>query len=136
MTIEEKLKDLILARYKSIREFTQVTDMPYSTVTSIFKRGVENSSVTNIIRICKELGISVDELAEGNIVPDHKVRPVQGFEPGPVELDDILNQVKYYLGKNPNLVIDGQRAGKEAIDSIIDAIDIGLAMAKKKNKIG
>ena len=72
MTIEEKLKDYILERYSSVREFTTVADIPYTTVYSIFKRGVGNSSVTNVIKICKELGISADALADGEIVPIQK----------------------------------------------------------------
>lgn len=68
MTIEERLKDLILERYKSLREFTTIADIPYTTLDSILKRGVGNSSVSNVIKICKKLNISLDELMDGNIV--------------------------------------------------------------------
>ena len=68
MTIEENLKSLVLSRYSSIREFSIALDMPYSTLDSIFKRGVDNASVANIIRICEALSISADELAAGKIV--------------------------------------------------------------------
>lgn len=68
MTIEEKLKSLVLSRYASMREFSIALDMPYSTLDSIFKRGVDNASVANIIRICEALSISADELAAGKIV--------------------------------------------------------------------
>lgn len=67
MSIEEKLQEHILSRYRSIREFTIVNDIPYMTVQSVFKRGIGNSSVSTIIKICKPLGISVDSLAEGKI---------------------------------------------------------------------
>jgi len=66
--IEDDLKYLILRKYKSIREFANVINMPYSTIDSIFKRGLQNSGLANIIVICRELGISVDSLAEGAIV--------------------------------------------------------------------
>lgn len=68
MSIEQELKELILSKYGSIREFSKVLDMPYSTIDSIFKRGVENASVANIIRICEKLSISADGLAEGKII--------------------------------------------------------------------
>ena len=42
--------------------------MPYSTMDSIFKRGVANASVINIIKICETLGINTDDLAKGEIV--------------------------------------------------------------------
>lgn len=69
MTPEEKLKDYILLHYKSLREFVQTTDVPYSTFDAILKRGIMNSSITNVFKICDALGISADELAHGRIVP-------------------------------------------------------------------
>ena len=71
MIIEEKLKSLILERYHSIREFTLQINMPYTTVDSIFKRGIGNSSLTNVTKICRFLKISVDDLADGKITPKH-----------------------------------------------------------------
>lgn len=68
MTIENELKGLILSRYKSVRDFAISINMPYSTIDSIFKRGVSNASITNIIKICKALSISADDLARGSIV--------------------------------------------------------------------
>ena len=68
MTLEEQLKNLILSKYKSIREFSLSIKMPYSTIDSIFKRGIGNAGVGNIIRICRELNIDVDQLANGYIV--------------------------------------------------------------------
>ena len=67
MTIEEQLKNCILSRYKSIREFCIQNDIPYSTVDSIFKRGILGSSVSVVIKICNKLNIDVDELINGNI---------------------------------------------------------------------
>lgn len=68
MTIEDELKALVLSSYGSIREFSMTLNMPYSTLDSIFKRGVEKASIGNIIRICEALSISVDGLAAGKIV--------------------------------------------------------------------
>lgn len=64
---EDKLKDFILSQYKSIREFTVAIEMPYSTIDSIFKRGVRKASVDNIIKICEFLNISTDALINGEI---------------------------------------------------------------------
>lgn len=68
MTTEEMLKDYILSRYKSIREFTIQHDIPYTTLDSIFRRGIGNSSINNVVKICRALEISTDELADGRIV--------------------------------------------------------------------
>lgn len=69
MTIEEKLKEYILTKHKSIREFVKYANLPYSTVDGILKRGIANSSIGNVLKICKALQISADELANNRIVP-------------------------------------------------------------------
>ena len=69
MNTEQQLKDLVIARYGSIRNFALQIKMPYSTVDSIFKRGILNASVTNIIKICDVLEISVDSLSRGIVEP-------------------------------------------------------------------
>ena len=68
MSIESELKELILSRYGSIREFSQLVSMPYSTIDSILKRGIEKANITNLIKICNKLGISIDGLANNKIV--------------------------------------------------------------------
>ena len=130
MTVEEKLKDLILSRYKSIREFTIVIDMPYTTINSIFKRGVSNSSVSNVIKICKALGISADELAEGKIVSvqNHII-------PGDLsEIKDILSDAKARLIHHDNLTFDGEPVDDNTVDSIIRGIDVSIELAKRHNE--
>ena len=75
---EDVLKDLILSKYKSIRDFTTQANIPYTTVDSVLKRGVLKSNVDTVIKICQFLGISADALINGeikstthsNIVPD------------------------------------------------------------------
>lgn len=81
MTIENELKELILSKYKSVRDFSISIEMPYSTIDSIFKRGVANASITNIIKICETLCISADDLARGSIV--HR-----SASPAPVASDE------------------------------------------------
>lgn len=130
MTTEEKLKELILKRYHSVREFTIENDIPYTTIHSIFKRGVGNSSVTNIIKICKALGISADALADGDIAPI-KRRPASPINDR-IEVKDILSDTKDLLIHSGELTLDGKPIGKAGIESIIDAMDVGLEIAKKK----
>jgi hypothetical protein len=38
-------------------------------MSTIFDRGVNNSTISNIIKICRELDISTDALADGEISP-------------------------------------------------------------------
>ena len=129
MVIEDQLKNLILSRYRSIREFTLIIDMPYTTIDSIFRRGIGNSSVANVIKICKALGISADGLADGKIVPYHQA-PRGSIS----EVRDIVNATKAKLFCS-HLTIDGVNIEAEQVEPIIDALDVGYEMAKKKAKI-
>ena len=135
MTIEEKLKEYILERYQSIREFTQAVDMSYSTVDSILRRGIGNSSVTNVIKICKILKISADELADGRITPIKPTRREFEIDMETVEIleiSEILNDTKSRLESYKKLTLEGKPVNHDTIYTIIQAIDIGEEMAKKK----
>jgi SOS-response transcriptional repressor LexA len=84
-SIEERLKDLINSRYKSIRAFSIKLGMPYSTLDSIFKRGIANTSITNILKICDLLDISADYLAAGEIIAKDAVQ----FKLTPSEIEGV-----------------------------------------------
>lgn len=79
MTIEETLKQMVLDRYGSVREFSIKNNIPYSTITSIFKRGISNAGINTIIKVCDALSISTDELALGRIVSKDAVH-IDGSE--------------------------------------------------------
>lgn len=63
--LEDKLKNLIIDKYGSVRQFSFKINIPYTTVDSILKRGIDNSNVGNVIKICKALDISIDSLLDG-----------------------------------------------------------------------
>lgn len=133
MTTEEKLKELILSRYYSIRDFTNSIDLPYTTLDSMFRRGIENSSVSNVIKVCKALGISADSLADGEIVPIQKRQTARVNDC--IEVKDLVEDMKDILTTKGGLTIDGNPITVKGVDSLIDAMDIGVEMARRKCEI-
>ena len=131
MTTEDKLKSLILERYSSIREFTLKISMSYSTFDSILKRGIQNATVSNIIKICDALHISADALANGEIVSVYKTDPVKEE---PQDVADILAAAKQQLLSNKALMFNGKPADEESIQSILAAMEVGIELAKRKGK--
>ena len=138
--IKEKLKNYILERYKSIREFTIAIDIPYSTLTGVLTRGIDNSSVGVIFKICKALNISPDALAEGEIVPRIQdpidyVTNIDGnqiiIETKSNDVDQILDDTKKRLLAYRDLLLDGKKVKKSEINTIVNGIDISLEMVKK-----
>lgn len=80
--IEDELKKIIIDKYGSVRQFAQKIDIPYTTLDTILKRGIDNSNVVNIIKICKELKISSDKL-----VDKHQIFSILDLENTINELD-------------------------------------------------
>lgn len=132
MTIEDQLKNLILSRYRSIREFTIAVDMPYTTIDSIFRRGVGNSSVTNVIKICKALGISADELAEGRIVSVRERS--SAYRRNSVEIREFLDQFKMELSSMDNPTLDGEPVDENTLEAIAQGIDVSYETVVRYNK--
>ena len=127
MTIEEKLKNLILDRYASIREFTININMAYSTLNSIFTRGIHNATLSNILKICDALQISADALAEGRIEHTSQAKK-------PHDVADILANTKRQLLTDHALMFNGKPADEEAIQSILDAMEVGMEIARRKTE--
>ena len=50
------------------------------------------------------------------------------------QIEEILQQTKDKLTSQEGLMFDGDPASPEAIESILSAMEIGMEMAKKKNK--
>lgn len=128
MSIEEKLKGLILTRYRSLREFTTAIDMPYQTMDSILKRGVDKASIGNIIKICKALDISADELANGNIVPSSLRHTTIEM----TEVIDILGFVKSNLLDRKDLTIDGVPADESDLQLLSDGLSVTIELLKRR----
>ena len=125
MTTEQKLKNLILSHYKSVREFTMKYEIPYSTVASIFTRGINKASITTVITVCQALGISADELVKGNIV-------FVDTEPRSTEVMDLVIRFKDQLISG-TLTFNGQpydQASAKRLAMYMDA----LMEAEKRNQ--
>ena len=62
MNRELKLRNLILDRYTSLRQFANDAGIPYSTLMTLLSRGVGGASFDIVIRICKILEVDPLEL--------------------------------------------------------------------------
>lgn len=62
MSRELNLRNLILDRYVSLRQFAMEADIPYSTLMTLLSKGVGGASFDVIIKICKALEIDPMEI--------------------------------------------------------------------------
>ena len=127
MTTENKLKQLILSHYKSVREFSIEAKMPYSTVASIFSKGIDKTSITTMIKICSNLGISLDELLEGNIV-------FLNEQSKTIKVEDLVFSFKNQL-LNCELTLADKPIDQATAVRIATYMDALIEAEKKNNKI-
>ncbi|MDU5351075.1 MAG: hypothetical protein E6147_08810 [Peptostreptococcus sp.] len=113
MTIENQLRELILLKHSSLREFTFNIGIPYSTMS-------------NMVKICNALDIKLDELVAGRIVEN---------KPSGILLDveDILNRAKNNI-EYPNVKIDGEIMDESTKKLLINSIDLNYQLALKMLK--
>lgn len=62
MTREDRLRNLILDRYISLRQFSIEADIPYSSLMTLLTRGVGGASFDTVMKIRNALKIDPREL--------------------------------------------------------------------------
>lgn len=62
MTREQNLRNLILDRYVSLRQFALEADIPYSSLTTGLSHGIAGMQFDTVMKICKVLGIEAKDL--------------------------------------------------------------------------
>ena len=130
MSVEEKLKELICERYGSIYEFSKKIEMANSTLNSILNRGVQKASIGNIIKICEELSISADELANDKIVFVNKNKK-EFIES--VDIEQMINFSKLNVSAY-KLQLDNKDLSEMELDYIFDSVELAISFIRRTRK--
>ena len=56
-SITELIKNEIKRQYKSVRKFSEVSGIPYSTLSNALTKGVGGTSYDTVVKMCKLLDI-------------------------------------------------------------------------------
>lgn len=132
MTIEDKLKKLIIAKYGNLSNFSKQIDMANSTLATIMKNGIHKANVTNIIKICSALGISADELARNRIV-QVDLETIQRSQT--VDIREAYLCFRMNMTTGRTYTIDGFELDKSDLAMLFDALDFAFdLMARKKER--
>lgn len=100
------------------------------TALSNWKSGRSTPTTKTLQKIADYFGVTIDYLMNGedNDGKEPRLKPRDEKD-----IKEILTSTEQLL-KQDGLMFDGQPASPEAIDSILSAMQIGMEMAKKKNK--
>lgn len=104
MTTEERLKELILSKYKSVRAFTIEHNIPYSTVNNIFERGIGNMGISTAIKICNLLNIDVEALVNGEIL--EKTDTIKSADTLNPKEKELISKLRSYNDEDKQRVYD------------------------------
>ncbi len=83
-------------------------------------------------KIANYFNVSVEYLVSGT--EEHNVKTPELTERDERDIEKILEATREQLMSQDGLMFDGDPASPEAIESIISAMQIGMEIAKKKNK--
>lgn len=122
MSIEERLKEYILTRYDSVTEFCLKSGIASSTIFTVFKRGIKNTSTNTIIKICNALSLDVTALSDGKIVEIYASDKIEK----PVDISRILVEIE-----ESRLTYRGIELNDQQKRMIAYATKIALNMALK-----
>lgn len=122
---EQLLQKYNITPYKVAKE-AGVTQ----TALSNWKSGRSTPTTKTLQKIADYFGVTIDYLMTGK--EDSEKEP-QLKPKDKKDIREILASTEELL-KQDGLMFDGDPASPEAIDSILSAMQIGMEMAKKKNK--
>ena len=92
MNVEDKLARYIAYKFKTQKEFCKAANIPMSTLSTILRRGILNTTTDKLFAICDTLGIVADELAKGKIIPKNNDE-LENLSIDEQELIDIYDQL-------------------------------------------
>ena len=99
---------------------------------SDWKLGKVTPKTSTLQKIADYFGVTIDYLMTGKEEPKKKETTLTPKDER--DITKILEQTKEQLTSQEGLLFDGDPASPEAVESILSAMEIGMALAKKKNK--
>lgn len=123
MTLKERIKELAIERGISLPTLESELGFGNSTIVK-WDKSTPNAEKLNAV--AKYFDVSMDYLLNGTSEDKLTKKDEK-------DINKILSGTEQLL-KQDGLMFDGDPASPEAIDSILSAMQVGMEIAKKKNK--
>ena len=124
MTLKDRVKKLAQERGISLPALESELGFGNSTIVK-WDKSTPNADKLNAV--AKYFNDTMDYLLNGETKDSLTPRDER-------DIEKILDQTREQLLSQEGLMFDGDPASPEAIESILSAMQIGMEMAKKKNK--
>ena len=129
MGLYEQIRDIAKSKGYSVNRLEKELGFARSSINK-FNKNIP--SVDKLQQIADFLGVTVDYLMTGE-APEEK-KDVTLTRRDERDIEKILDQTREQLLSQEGLMFDGQPASPEAVESILSAMQVGMELAKKKNK--
>lgn len=129
MGLYEQIRDIAKSKGYSVNRLEKELGFARSSINK-FNKNIP--SVDKLQQIADFLGVTVDYLMTGE-APEEK-KDVSLTRRDERDIEKILDQTREQLLSQEGLMFDGKPASPEAVESILSAMQVGMELAKKKNK--
>lgn len=130
MTLSDRIQLLLETKGISQSELEKTLGFGKGTMTKW--KGTTAPSADKLLKIAEYFDVTLDYLMTGNEGTLKKSAELTSKDER--EIERILEQTREQLLSQEGLMFDGDPATPEAIESILSAMQVGMEMAKKKNK--
>ena len=130
MGLYEQIRDIAKSKGYSVNKLEKELGFARSSINKFNKY---KPSVEKLQQIADLLEVSLDYLLSNTDETIKEKAPTLTAR-DERDIEKILNNTREQLLSQEGLMFDGDPASPEAIDSILSAMQIGMEMAKKKNK--
>ncbi|MCM3178910.1 transcriptional regulator with XRE-family HTH domain [Cytobacillus horneckiae] len=137
------IKNLIFETGLNQKAFAQKIGIPYTTLRSMLQRGIGNASVDNVIKVCKGLGITTDQLENmskdeqhNSSTTDKELPQLNAKDQKDIEIE-LQKLIDGLSGQNGYAAFDGQTMedmDKEDRELLIASLETSLKLAKRLAK--
>jgi len=141
MDVGQVIRENRKERKLTLKELSQKTGISLSFLSDI-ERGRRKPSTENAIKIANSLSIDVSLLLPKEVIKAISTENTVSEPNTPYtlktkdikEIEEILKQTEEQLLSAEGLMFDGKPASPETIQKILDAMRIGMELAKKEAK--
>lgn len=129
--INRRIKELRLSNGLTQKDLSDYLGLTPKMI-SFYELGQRVPPTDIILKLAEKFHVSTDYLL-GNTTEQKQDLPSLNNK-DKREITKLMNDMKETLMQEKGLMFDGEPASEESIQSILDAMQIGMEMAKKRNK--
>ena len=129
--INRRIKELRLSNGLTQKDLSDYLGLTPKMI-SFYELGQRVPPTDIILKLAEKFHVSTDYLLGNTTEQKQDFPPLNNKDKR--EITKLMNDMKETLMQEKGLMFDGEPASEESIQSILDAMQIGMEMAKKRNK--